>query len=432
MAVATGSHRTEAASPPGRPGRGFPHRDLLSAAVGVVAVAVAFLVGRDGSPVWQAVRVVVTVAVASAAVYAVRRAPHWLRGLTAFIIGTAATAVGAGIGLPHLGKVGWSPVTAAGLLALAAGAVLLASGAATIVRCARRWWRLLALPAILVITVVSLWSGIIAVAATNVPRTAVRSTSPADRELAYQDVTFPTSDGVRLSGWYVPSTNHAAVVLLHGAGSTRSDVLNHAVVLARHGYGVLLFDARGHGRSGGRAMDFGWYGDRDIAAAVSLLQTRPDVDARRIAAVGMSMGGEEAIGAAATDTRIRAVVAEGATNRVAADRAFLPETYGVRGAIQRRIDALTYAVADLLTAADPPIALRAAAGAAAPRPVLLITAGDVPDEANAARHMQNGNRSVQVWQVPGTGHTKALSTHPGEWEQRVTAFLAAALTEPTT
>ena len=70
-----------------------------------------------------------------------------------------------------------------------------------------------------------------------------------------------------LSGWYVPSRNGAAVVLLHGAGSTRSAVLPHAVVLADDGFGVLLYDARGHGRSQGRAMDFGWYGDLGVAAA---------------------------------------------------------------------------------------------------------------------------------------------------------------------
>src|SRR5438045_978113 len=83
----------------------------------------------------------------------------------------------------------------------------------------------------------------------------------------------------------------AAAVLLHGASSTRSNVLAHADVLARHGFGVLLFDARGHGRSGGRAMELGWYGDRDIAAAVSYLEARTDVARGRIGAVGMSMGG---------------------------------------------------------------------------------------------------------------------------------------------
>jgi uncharacterized protein len=53
-------------------------------------------------------------------------------------------------------------------------------------------------------------------------------------------------------------------------------------VLARHGYGVLLFDARGHGRSEGRAMDFGWFGDLDVSAAVSFLVARAVRSARAL------------------------------------------------------------------------------------------------------------------------------------------------------
>lgn len=55
-------------------------------------------------------------------------------------------------------------------------------------------------------------------------------------------MTFRAADGVRLSAWYVPSRNGAAVVLLPGAGSTRTAVLGQAAVLARHGYGALLTD----------------------------------------------------------------------------------------------------------------------------------------------------------------------------------------------
>ena len=207
-------------------------------------------------------------------------------------------------------------------------------------------------------------------------------------------------------------------------------MLTHAVVLARHGFGVLLVDARGHGRSAGRAMDFGWYGDRDIAAAVTFLQSRPDVDRRRIAVVGMSMGGEEAIGAAASDPRIRAVVAEGATGRVAADKAFLPEVYGLNGWLQQCIDRVTTAYTALLTDARPPVSLRNAVAATAPRPVLLVTGGNVADEGHAARHMQRGNSNVQVWTAPGAGHTAGLATRPDDWERRVTGFLGDALTGP--
>ena len=66
-------------------------------------------------------------------------------------------------------------------------------------------------------------------------------------------------------------------------------------------------------------MDFGWFGDQDLAGAVSWLCSCPGVDRRRIAAVGLSMGAEQALGAAATDSRIAAVVAEGATGRAAGD-----------------------------------------------------------------------------------------------------------------
>ena len=233
---------------------------------------------------------------------------------------------------------------------------------------------------------------------------------------------------MRLSGWYIPSSNRAAVVVLHGAGSTRSGVLDHAVVLARHGYGVLLYDARGHGRSDGRAMDFGWYGDLDVAAAVSFLQDQPDVDHTRIAAVGMSMGGEEAIGAAANDGWIRAVVAEGATNRVSADRAWLSDEYGWRGVIQEGVEWLLYNAADVLTAAEPPRSLRDAVSAIAPRRVLLIAGGDVAEEGHASRYIQDASPdTVDVWVATDTGHTGALDTHPDEWAARVTTFLDGAL-----
>jgi len=272
------------------------------------------------------------------------------------------------------------------------------------------------------------WSLGQAVAATNPPRPHVGSRTPADAGLTYRNVEFPAADGTRLSGWYIPARNRAAVVLLHGSGSTRSNVLDHAEVLAHHGYGVLLYDARGHGRSQGRAMDFGWYGDDDINGAIAFLRRQPNVDSRRLAAVGLSMGGEEAIGAAAANHDIRAVVAEGATNRVAGDKAWMSDTYGLRGALTEDLEALTYGFADLLTDAKPPITLHDAVRRAAPRPVLLITAGDVPDESHAARSIQhNSPRTVDVWVAPHTTHTHALASHPREWEARVVTFLDHAL-----
>jgi fermentation-respiration switch protein FrsA (DUF1100 family) len=263
----------------------------------------------------------------------------------------------------------------------------------------------------------------VAAHATAQPVAQLGDRTPADLGLDYEDVTFDARDGTTLAGWYLPSANGAAVVLRHGASSTRSAVLDHAAVLHAGGYGVLLVDARGHGGSGGDPMDLGWYGEADVTGAVDHLRTRPEVDPARIGVVGMSMGGEEAIGAAGADDRIAAVVAEGATNRTYEDKdAWLPG--GVGGWVQRRIDLLTYGLVDLLVPIGPPAGLRASAAAAAPRPILVI-AGDGEEEA--ARSIQAGSPgSVEVWET-GTGHTRGLADQPDEWARRVLGFLDESL-----
>lgn len=173
-------------------------------------------------------------------------------------------------------------------------------------------------------------------------------------------------------------------------------------------------------------MDFGWYGEADTAAAVGYLLARPDVDPGRIGVVGMSMGGEVAIGAIGTDERVRAVVAEGVTGRDLSDHGWLPG--GVNGAIERGAEYVQYAATELLTGAPRPISLPDALRAAAPRPVLIIAGGTVWNETAAAEHYTEASGSnVAVWVVPGAGHTGGLATQPAEWESRVVAFLDAAL-----
>ena len=87
----------------------------------------------------------------------------------------------------------------------------------------------------------------------------------------YENVSFRTSDGLELHGWYVPSENGAAVIAIPGRSGPRA----HTRMLARHGYGVLLFDRRGEGESEGASNLFGWGGDEDILAAIEFLKGPP-------------------------------------------------------------------------------------------------------------------------------------------------------------
>jgi uncharacterized protein len=340
-------------------------------------------------------------------------------------IGVVGTPIGIGIGVLHAIAVGPTAAAILGLLVLVATLPALLFGGAALIARLPGWWRLGAIPVVLLLLLVVLLPATVAVAATDRAPTDLGPETPADRGLAYEDVTFTTADGVRLAGWWVPGREASAVVLLHGSGETRTDVLDHLEALAGLGHGVLSFDARGHGGSTGRAMDLGWFGDLDVSGAVDHLTGRSDVDPDRIAVVGLSMGGEEALGAAASDPRLRAVVAEGVTARQNADHGYLPDHPGryvalAGGWVQDRLAAL-------LSGAAPPTPLPDAVTALAPRPLLLIAAG-VGDEERAAAHLARQRPSdVEVWVVEGSGHTGGLRTAPGEWQRRVGRFLADAL-----
>lgn len=342
------------------------------------------------------------------------------------LLGTAALTIGVGVGMRWLLVTGLSWPTILGLTSLVIGTTLLAVGSGRIVRDRRPLVRWLVLPLIWIGVAVMVWTLSPALIATVVPPTPLDLT-PSDVGLDAVEVVFPTTDGVELAAWYLPSSNGAAVVLRHGSGSNSAATMDHATVLAEHGFGVLMTDARGHGRSGGRAMDFGWNGDADIAAAVTFLQSLPDVDPHRIGVIGLSMGGEEAIGAIAADRRIDAVVAEGATARTHEDKRWLSEVYGWRGSVQEALEWVQYRFTSVLASPAIPASLRESAQAASPRPVLLIVGEATADEAHAADHIAADADNVIVWEVVGSGHVGALATAPAEWEARVVAFLEKAL-----
>jgi hypothetical protein len=142
------------------------------------------------------------------------------------------------------------------------------------------------------------------------PRTPITQTPPDYGITTYSDVTFTSSDGITLRGWYIPSQNGAAVILAHGYVDNRQFLLPEAAFLSHAGYGVLLFDFRGHGESGSADVTLGDHERRDLRAALDFVAAQPDVDPNRIGGLGFSMGAATLTEVAAEDDRLRAVVIE--------------------------------------------------------------------------------------------------------------------------
>jgi pimeloyl-ACP methyl ester carboxylesterase len=152
-----------------------------------------------------------------------------------------------------------------------------------------------------------------AFAFTRPPRFRISFRTPADTGLDYEEITLTARDGAPLTGWYIPSQNGAAILLLHGHSGNRLGVMAHAETLAQAGYGILMLDLRRHGSSGGRVFGRGEIERDDVLTAVTYLHHRPDITPGSIGIYGVSIGGLFALHAAAHTVAIHAIAVDGAS-----------------------------------------------------------------------------------------------------------------------
>jgi len=144
------------------------------------------------------------------------------------------------------------------------------------------------------------------------PDERARTDTPAAHGATFEDVTFTSSDGMKLSGWYLPSRTHAlTVVLTHGLFRSRYETFERGLRLWQQGYGVLLYDLRRHGKSTGEFSSIGYYERRDVEAALKFAEARETEN--RVVLFGVSMGAAATLLAAAEsqgDARLAGVVSE--------------------------------------------------------------------------------------------------------------------------
>ena len=134
-----------------------------------------------------------------------------------------------------------------------------------------------------------------------------------------EDVTF-VSDGLKLSGRltlpsdYNKGEKRAAVIVLHGFGSNKNsgNVSIPCEMLSKRGYVTLGFDMRGCGDSEGeKGRVICLEQVADTQSAISFLQTRAEVDPKRIGLLGSSFGAAVAVYTGSVDKRVGAAISSG-------------------------------------------------------------------------------------------------------------------------
>ncbi|EXJ77678.1 hypothetical protein A1O3_09907 [Capronia epimyces CBS 606.96] len=138
------------------------------------------------------------------------------------------------------------------------------------------------------------------------------------------DISFQTSDGVTLRGWFFTPPTIAAgaklpcVILTHGLSCIKEMGLDDVAskFVADLPLSCLVYDHRGFGASDTAAYAprqeiTTWLQANDMRDAVTYVQTREEVDRSKIALWGYSLAAAVSVYVAAIDRRVKAVVALG-------------------------------------------------------------------------------------------------------------------------
>jgi uncharacterized protein len=223
-----------------------------------------------------------------------------------------------------------------------------------------------------------------------------------------EEVTFPSPQGGKLVGWFIPGESPATVILLHGFSCQRHEMLEHAQILHHAGYTTLLFDFGGRGESDG-VVTLGFYEQQDVLSAVEYLKTRDDVDMDNLGVLGASMGAAAAILAAAQAPEIKAVIADSPFE--SAERAIEEGFTRVVGLPAFPFAPVTLKIIELRVGVSPTqVVPRERVAAISPRPLLLIhgTADTQVTPVNSEILYAAAGEPKELRLLPDLQHTRGI------------------------
>jgi len=242
--------------------------------------------------------------------------------------------------------------------------------------------------------------------------------------LRHRRVEFPSTDGKHLRGILLEGAGkETAIVVCHGIGAYKENLLGVGRLLNLEGHAVFLFDFRGHGESEGDSVSIGPKEARDVLGAFRFLEGE---GYRRFGLFGLSMGAAAAAYAAPQVRGLLAVALDSCPASL--ERIMLH--------LRKRRRVAVGLVGRLALAFWRPFT---GFSAAAVRPMdeigkisvpLLLIHGDAdrlidPDDLNVLYERAQGKKAKLV--IPGAAHGETFRKGGGRYKEAVRRFFATSL-----
>ena len=248
------------------------------------------------------------------------------------------------------------------------------------------------------------------------PPKIITNLLPSDLGLGYEEVTFKSTDNLKLSGWFIPNNKtKATIIVMHGYPADKANLLGIAKFLAKD-FNVLLFDFRSFGESSGKYTTVGYLEKNDLMGAIEYLEKEKNIS--KIGLYGFSLGG--AVALMNNHENVKAIVTDSAYAKLSNmvehmyriffvfkyPLYYLTKLYGI---LFLKIDI------DRVSPVDNIKNLKV--------PILLIHAEkDSQIPVSEAYLLNDANKKAELWVVENAEHGMSHSINPEKYEKRVIGF----------
>ena len=232
--------------------------------------------------------------------------------------------------------------------------------------------------------------------------------------------------GVR-HGWFFPGLRGAPTILLcHGYGSSRGELLTLISALQDHQYNVFVFDFAAHGGIEG-ITTFGYREATEVRAAIDTVAARSDVDAGQFGVWGYNLGAYSALREAENDRRVRAIVLDSVYDEPQQMVKIGVERTGLAGfPLMIRSAQFSFRWLNYKYREDPPLSSKL--GVLGGVSKLFIAAADDPELSDITRQMFLKAPEPKEQATIARGNFVAMDdTDKREYENRVVSFFLLRL-----